>query len=188
MSDYTSTFTESTGDTIDTTDFSTEFNAIETAIATKLDTASDTATDLTFTSSSATINGKPAYGMVILDTPEELINVSAQVAALTQYDMSAGGTEAAAAATAGATKAILRLIATSTSSGTNGYIQIAVQKNGLGGSPPARLYALAGSSGNQTADTCDVIINLDSNSDFEYKIPYNNATGSAQIYLAGYFV
>lgn len=35
MSDYTSTFTENTGDTIDTSDFSTEFDAIETAIATK---------------------------------------------------------------------------------------------------------------------------------------------------------
>ena len=39
MSDYTSTFTEGTGDTIDATDFSTEFNAIETAIATKYDSA-----------------------------------------------------------------------------------------------------------------------------------------------------
>lgn len=37
MSDYTSTFTESTGDTIDTTDFSTEFDAIATASATKQD-------------------------------------------------------------------------------------------------------------------------------------------------------
>lgn len=47
MSDYTNTFTEGTGDTIDTTDFSVEFSAIETAIATKLDTDSDTATNLT---------------------------------------------------------------------------------------------------------------------------------------------
>lgn len=39
MSDYTSTFTENTGDTIDVTDFNTEFNAIQTAIATKFDTA-----------------------------------------------------------------------------------------------------------------------------------------------------
>ena len=47
MSDYSSTYTESTGDTIDTSDFSTEFDAIETAVATKLDVDSDTATNLT---------------------------------------------------------------------------------------------------------------------------------------------
>jgi hypothetical protein len=47
MSDYTSTYTESTGDTIDTTDFSTEFNAIEAAISTKADVDSDTLTNLT---------------------------------------------------------------------------------------------------------------------------------------------
>ena len=35
MSDYSSTYTENTGDTIDTSDFSTEFDAIETAVATK---------------------------------------------------------------------------------------------------------------------------------------------------------
>ena len=44
MSDYNNTFTESTGDTIDTTDFSTEFSAIETAIATKADSSSPTLT------------------------------------------------------------------------------------------------------------------------------------------------
>ena len=43
MSDYTSTFTESTGDTIDTTDFSTEFDAIQTASATKADSTTLTA-------------------------------------------------------------------------------------------------------------------------------------------------
>ena len=42
MSDYSNTFTESTGDTIDTTDFSTEFSAIETAIATKADSSNPT--------------------------------------------------------------------------------------------------------------------------------------------------
>lgn len=47
MSDYTSTFTEGTGDTIDTSDFSTEFDAIEAAIATKADVDSDTLTNLT---------------------------------------------------------------------------------------------------------------------------------------------
>ncbi len=47
MTDYTNTFTEGTGDTIDTTDFSTEFTAIETAIATKADTDGDTLTNLT---------------------------------------------------------------------------------------------------------------------------------------------
>jgi hypothetical protein len=47
MSDYSNTFTESTGDTIDTTDFSTEFSAIETAIATKADSADPTLTDTT---------------------------------------------------------------------------------------------------------------------------------------------
>lgn len=49
MSDYTPTFTESTGDTIDVTDFTTEFNAIQVAIATKADTASDTLTNPTLT-------------------------------------------------------------------------------------------------------------------------------------------
>ena len=39
MTDYTSTFTEGTGDTIDATDFSTEFDAIEAAVATKEDSA-----------------------------------------------------------------------------------------------------------------------------------------------------
>jgi hypothetical protein len=55
MSDYSNTFTESTGDTIDTTDFSTEFSAIETAIATKADSASPTLTSPTL--SSPTITG-----------------------------------------------------------------------------------------------------------------------------------
>lgn len=45
MSDYSSTYTESTGDTIDTTDFSTEFNAIETAVATKFDKGSNFGSD-----------------------------------------------------------------------------------------------------------------------------------------------
>lgn len=47
MSDYTSTFTENTGDTIDVADFTAEFNAIQTAVATKADTDSDTLTNLT---------------------------------------------------------------------------------------------------------------------------------------------
>lgn len=45
MSNYTSTFTENTGDSIDTSDFSTEFDAIETASATKADKAAPATTN-----------------------------------------------------------------------------------------------------------------------------------------------
>lgn len=73
MSDYTSTFTESTGDTIDTTDFSTEFDAIETASATKLDKASDTATSLTATG--LTVTGF-AGSVVTMGTPDTSTGVT----------------------------------------------------------------------------------------------------------------
>ena len=63
MTDYTSTFTESTGDTIDTTDFSTEFNAIATASATKLDaTASADRADAVVETGASTI-----MNMIVID-------------------------------------------------------------------------------------------------------------------------
>lgn len=50
MSDYSSTFSKVTGNTIEVADFTTEFNAISTAIASKADVDGDTLTTTTLTS------------------------------------------------------------------------------------------------------------------------------------------
>ena len=190
MSDYTSTFTEGTGDTIDATDFSTEFNAIETAIASKADASGDA---ISVNAGDLTIASKTAYGMVILDEPEQLVNITTEPAAgWTQYDMSAGGTEAAAAAAANAVKAILRVTVSGTDSSGGSSIYGSVQKNGLGGALSTGKYAvfsLGSASGDEAYSWNDVIVNLDSNSDFEYDYEQTTFSSSAfRIYLLGYFV
>ena len=82
MSDYTSTFTESTGDTIDTTDFSTEFDAIETAIATKVNVGDD-------------ITGKADSADSINETGASTV-MNMKVVDIGDWDMNATGSVAVA--------------------------------------------------------------------------------------------
>ena len=141
-----------------------------------------------------TINGESGYGIVVLDSPEQLTTTNSPSAWL-QYDMSAGGTEAAAAATAGATKAILRVyLSINNTSGTTQDAWVIVQKNGLGGGTGFEKRAVylenSSSSTNERQQARnDIIVNLDSNSDFEYQTDTATfATSGIAIYLIGYYV
>jgi hypothetical protein len=150
-----------------------------------------TLTNKTLTSpalTTPTVNGKPGYGLVVLDDPEQLVAPSANTGTLT-YDMSAGGTEAAAAATAGATKAILRLWIIGTGSGGVGSGSIYIHKDTQVETPPQTCCFAKGANGDAYASTSEVTINLDSNSDFQYEVKWvNSATTQAYIHLVGYYV
>lgn len=146
-----------------------------------------------------TINSVRGYGVVILDTPDQLLTGSATVGTWTQYDMSAGTAAAQAAATAGAVKIILRVQTTVNVTSVASLISIVyAQKNGLGGSIGggnvvafSRATDENGSAPvNQDNSVTEVIINLDSNSDFEYQtsIPTVGGTGSYTIFMVGYYV
>lgn len=196
MADYTSTFTEVDGvDDVEAADFSTEFDAIETAIATKTDETSGTLTSPTITS--PTINGKPSYGLVILDAHESLATGSAAVGSWTQLDMSAGGTEAVAAAAAGAVKAVLKVFIQITEgvAGTSGNGSVYIQKNSLGGALGVGNIAAQAIATMDAASSTSVlgkhyttvIVNLDANSDFEYQVANTGTAISWSIDLVGYY-
>ena len=208
MSDYTSTFTEGTGDTIDTSDFSTEFDAIETAIATKYDSndfldednmASNSDTkiasqqsikayaDAITTAWTAAVTGSR---LVLFDELQSLVSYSTtSTSGWTTFDMSAAGGDAATAATAGATSAILHLKARFTHNGgiSAGFVTVNVAEGGT--TPTNRQYAEASADdGYIGSDTCVAICPLDGNSDFNYNIIVDDASFvDCEILLAGYY-
>lgn len=197
MSDYTKVFNKSTGDTIAAADFNTEFASIETAVNSKYDSndlldEDDMATNsATKFPSQQSVKAYVDNKIVILDTPELLVTMTASVSAWSDYDMSAGGTEAAAAATAGATKAILRSYI-SMSVSAAGSAAIFVQKKGVGGTANA-IYQVGQANADSAADICSDVntftVNLDSNSDFSYaSVISNRSGGAAYIYLVGYYI
>jgi hypothetical protein len=77
MSDYTSTFTEGTGDTIDAADFSTEFDAIEASIGTKADADGETLTNTTLTSP---VINTGVSGTAVLDEDDMSSDSNTQIA------------------------------------------------------------------------------------------------------------
>lgn len=131
---------------------------------------------------------------VILDTPVTLVSSSSATGAWTQLDMSVAY---AAAATAGATKAILRcymsISATAAGSQSNGAMSI--QKNGLGGVTTGNKIVLNLTAVTDTGETYlgaamntnDITVNLDANSDFEYYAA-GGVTRFYQISLVGYYI
>lgn len=145
-----------------------------------------------------TINSKPAYGMVVLDTHEALVSGSAAVGSWTQFDMSGGGTEAAAAATAGAVKAIIKILVqiTEGSAGGSGNGSVYIQKNALGGAIDAtnivaQSIAVMDSGSSVSAVSkqyVTITVNLDGNSDFEYQIGGTGTAISWAMHLVGYYV
>lgn len=181
MSDYTSTYTESTGDTIDTTDFSTEFNAIETAVATKVDKIAS------------------AKQVVILDNPEVLLTIS-NIAHLGTSGVwtSSSGFASTTLPTAGATAAILRVFyRLSWSSDADVWSYASVRK--AGESDISSTTAIAGQRGthasaagtNQVYVIGEGIAPLDGSSDFEYTFSFESSANLAEgggIYLVGYYV
>jgi len=188
-------------------------NLTATDITTDTLTATTTNGDLAVTRNGTgdlTLDGAPLYGLVMLDTPEELVsNTSTSDTNWTTYDMSAGGTAAAAAAALGASKAILKIhtyIASSLSTST-GYINrsVFIAKSGQSGVPPSAsssVYAVQSAVANKTGTENVTIfdrtfttteVNLDSNSDFQYSIDNTVFTLSmdstvTRIYLIGYYV
>ena len=153
-----------------------------------------------------TVDSVPIYGKVTLDEPESLVSITNTTDVnWTTFDMSAGGTEAQAAAAAGAKKAILKLssslISTATSNTGNLGKEVFIGKSGYSGAPTQNqlseqhltlrkentgLYPVT----DYDIDTIEV--NLDSNSDFQYAIDFSANTltvnfSTTTIYLAGYY-
>lgn len=130
-------------------------------------------------------NSVPVYGMVILDTPEVLVNASAILSTWTTVNSTTLNT-------AGAKKAILRVISqsdnTSTLVSTDGYLR----KTGSGLAAGSQTQvtidkdSAPSSTGLFARSTAEATINLDANSDFDW---YQTFTGSGTttIILVGYY-
>ena len=134
-----------------------------------------------------TINGATARGLIMLATPQNLVN-STTTGSSVLMDMSV---QYAQAATDGATIALISVIHTNTASGasaaTNLYMDDATVS-------PVSTY-LKSRSGDQNtggiavaSGGCCVIQTLDSNSDFYWYHNITSGTGSFLCYLLGYFV
>ena len=180
MSDYSSTYTKSTGDTINTSEFSTEFDAIETAIATKTDKVT---------------NGKQ---VVLLDNPEQLlaINLIGDLGTSGIFTSSSGFASTTLSSN-NATGAILRVFyRLSWTSDADVWSYFAARK--AGESDTATTCAIVGERGthasaagtNQVYVIGEGTVPLDGSSDFEYSFLFNSSANLAEaggIYLIGYY-
>lgn len=173
MSDYSNTFTESTGDTIDTSDFSTEFSAIETAIATKADKTSS--------SGDITIDGLNARGMTLLDTPEQLLYTTSPASTNTAVT-------SATLDTAGATAAIVYAELYADSSAKAGIELYCASDDIVMDSNLHRKCWLVTVNGDDEIVSTEFSINLDSNNDFWYKTADStDIARSVRLILVGYY-
>lgn len=135
-----------------------------------------------------TVNGKSGYGMVILDEPVSLVSSSTATGAWTQLDMSA---VYAQAATDSAVIAILKCYCLVEADGIDRVAQIFLRKTGTstGITTQARAVRVIGSeSGDTSVETNTTMVNLDSNSDFDYYTTSTGSAGNFVIDLVGYYV
>jgi len=130
-------------------------------------------------SSSITKNSVPVYGMVILDTPELLLNTSSPATSATAIN-------SATLNTATASKAIIQITnKISGASGTTGSVFI-----GSSSSVAAtNVYRKSTVTTSVTDyDSCEVTVNLDGNYDFWYITTLaGSSTHTVDIYLVGYY-
>jgi hypothetical protein len=140
-----------------------------------------------------TINGKPAYGLVILDTPIMLQFSSTDSGSWQTHDMSAG--PGAIAATDGARIAILRgFVEQENNNGTQDFAMVCARpvgsSNGTGNLTQIVSVegALNATPGDSLKDNASRLINLDANGDFEYYFVENTSGMIGYIYLDGYYV
>lgn len=138
-----------------------------------------------------TVDSVPIYGLVILDTPVLLASSLTQ-GSWTTIDMSVAY---AAAATAGAKKAIIRMILEDSKLGTsttmNGYIRktgSGLTNNYLTRIIYATEFSDSGTSTTGAAAVSEATVNLDSNSDFDYYVDGVVAFDESEIVLVGYYV
>ena len=156
----------------------------------------DTHIDLNFTAKgtgNVLVDSVPIYGMVILDDPEELVsNTSTSSFDWATFNMSGGGTNAAAAATAGATSAILKIYARGVftiAGAQTGYIAKSGQTGSASADVVNRASIVDGDGTWAVQAISEVTTNLDANSDFQYAaVRSNMAVAALTIYLVGYYV
>lgn len=159
--------------------------------AIKANTAND---DLNFKrngTGNVTINGGPIYGLVILDTPVILSTVTTNRVWNT-VDMSIAYSAAAAA---GASKAIIRFSSETAATTGSNWASFHIRKTGSGVTSTA--ISLVGWSTNSDAGNSvtasisgECIVNLDSNSDFDFYIADGAFAGFTNNYvvLVGYYI
>ena len=131
-------------------------------------------------------------GMVILDEPQQLVALTPTASvAWTTLDMSA---TYAAAATAGAVAAILKVEITNTSNAAvTGSALGYIRKTGSALSAnSATVVARCGNSNddsNYTSQVNTTTVNLDTNSDFDYQYNHSGAASAVfNIYIVGYYI
>ena len=143
------------------------------------------------TLTSPVINGAIGYGMVILDEPEELAS-SVTYSAWT----SSSSFISATLSNAKAVKAIIRIsLREIIASGTQASVQAYIRKGGsslIANGENVIVDCMQKTSASASLDVRAVgetVINLDSNSDFEYYITATSAPASAvSVMLVGYYV
>jgi len=133
-----------------------------------------------------------AKGIVFLDTPQALVTLTPSASVTwTTLDMSA---VYAAAATAGAVAAMLKVEITNVSNaGITGSSLGYIRKTGSGlPANSATVVVRCGNSddaSNYTSQVNTSVVNLDSNSDFDYQYSHSGAASATfNIYLVGYYV
>ena len=139
------------------------------------------------------INGKPGYGMVILDTPELLFDHTAGYYVDATW-ISTSNSSSTTLPDASAVSAIVKLITISDFAGTTNVARNYIRKGGTAlAANFATLNAGDGSgltSGTATSNAVGVsVVNLDSNSDFEvyFSVSGGGTVDGAYVYLLGYY-
>jgi len=142
-----------------------------------------------------TVDGVPIYGLVILDQPVNVLQTNSATGDWTQVDMSSAY---AIGATAGATKAILNVFINAFHAGTTSAISstLYLQKRGAGLAKDFTTRkancadaATSGSQAKSGIDMTEVVVNLDSNSDFDYHFITSGASSIVcSIHIVGYYV
>lgn len=153
-------------------------------------TTTQTLTNKTLTSpaiTSPTINGQTGYGMVILDTPSLLIDITAAVAK-TNYDMSAGTAEAQAAHAAGAVVLILHCYISSADAGNNSDFLYCGSSSSITTGWLYTKCSTTTTAGGVAVNDAEFVTNVDGNGDFWYQAANNTTTMALKVHLVGYYV
>lgn len=170
-------------------------NLIGPAVVTDSLTADTTNGDLALTRNGTgdiTVDSVPIYGLVVLDTPLLILSASPGVTSWSTLDMSV---VYAAAAAAGASKAILRveIYAITLSASVINSARAYIRKTGsaLAQSNTTRVVGYGDAYNAGIVDTVAVAectVNLDSNSDFDWSVDEVATLDNIRITLVGYYV